>query len=177
MNSEASDAESKLPVEVSLKKLIGKNAEDIQVKLLTMGFTDIEAIRNTEATKVKEGNIISILINDSSEDGWYKRNDKVKIEYFEAKTDEEIALEHPDEIKIGENQKHFLGKNYQEVKEELETLGFTHFIIKEMAMSKAGWGEKEDCVAKISINSQAQFNKDTWFPEESEVTIYYFVRI
>lgn len=177
VSSEPSESESKLPVEIFLKKMVGKNVTDIEARLLTMGFTNIKTKRNTEAVKIKEGNIISITINESAEDGWYKRTDEVLIEYFEAKTDEEIALEHPGEIKIGENQKYFLGKNYEEVKNELENLGFTRFTIKEMAMSKIGWGEKEDCVAKIIINDQAQFNKDDWFATESEVTLYYYVRI
>lgn len=177
INSERSDAETKLPVEVSIKKMIGKNVADIQAKFLTMGFDNVKTERNTEATKAKEGNVIAITINESAEDGWYKRSDEVIIEYFEAKTDEEIALEHPGEIKIGENQKYFLGKNYEEVKAELEDLGFTNFTIKEIAMSKIGWGEKENCVAKIIIDNQAQFDKNSWFAEESEVTIYYYVRI
>lgn len=177
VSSEPSESESKLPVEIFLKKMVGKNVTDIEAKLLEMGFTNIKTKRNTEAIKIKEGNIISITINESAEDGWYKRTDEVLIEYFEAKTDEEIALEHPGEIKIGENQKYFLGKKYEEVKNELENLGFTRFIIKEMAMSKIGWGEKEGCVAKIIINDQAQFNKDDWFATESEVTLYYYVRI
>lgn len=177
VSSEPSEAESKLPVEIFLKKMVGKNVTDIEAKLLTMGFSNIKIKRNAEATKIKEGNIISITINESAEDGWYKRTDEVLIEYFEAKTDEEIALEHPGEIKIGENQKHFLGKNYEKVKAELEDLGFSQFIIKEMAMSKIGWGEKEECVAKIIINNQAQFDKDDWFTKESEVILYYYVRV
>lgn len=177
VSSESSESESKLPVEIFLKKMVGKNVTDIEARLLTMGFTNIKTKRNTEAVKIKEGNIISITINESAEDGWYKRTDEVLIEYFEAKTDEEIALEHPGEIKIGENQKYFLGKKCEEVKNELEILGFTRFTIKEMAMSKIGWGEKEGCVAKIIINDQAQFNKDDWFATESEVTLYYYVRI
>lgn len=44
-------------------------------------------------------------------------------------------------------------------------------------MSKIGWGEKEDCVAKIIINDQAQFDKDDWFAMEPEVTLYYYIRI
>lgn len=135
--------------------MVGKNVTDIEARLLTMGFTNIKTKRNTEAVKIKEGNIVSITINESAEDGWYKRTDEVLIEYFEAKTDEEIALEHPGEIKIGENQKYFLGEKYEEVKNELENLGFTRFTIKEMAMSKIGWGEKEGRVAKIIINDQA----------------------
>lgn len=63
------------------------------------------------------------------------------------------------------------------MKAELEGLGFGNFMIKEMAMSKIGWGEKENCVAKIIINEKSQFAKDTWFPEEAEVTIYYYVRV
>ena len=177
VNSETSGDESKLPVEVSIKKMVGKNVVDVQAKLLTMGFDNIKTVRNTEATKTKEGSIIAITINELSEDGWYKRSDEVRLEYFEAKTDEEIALEHPGEIKIGENQKYFLGKNYEEVKVELKYLGFTNFTIKEMAMSKIGWGEKENCVAKIIINDQSQFDKDSWFIKESEVIIYYYVRV
>lgn len=38
--------------------MIGKNVTDIEAKLLTMGFADINIIRNTEAVKVKEGNVI-----------------------------------------------------------------------------------------------------------------------
>lgn len=111
VSSEPSEAESKLPVEIFLKKMVGKNVTDIEAKLLEMGFTNIKTKRNTEAIKIKEGNIISITINESAEDGWYKRTDEVLIEYFEAKTDEKIALEHPGEIRIGENQKYFLEKN------------------------------------------------------------------
>ena len=177
VTSKSSEAEKNLPVEVIVKKMLGKNVTDIEAKLLTMGFVNIETVRNTEAIKVKEGNVISIRVNGSTEDGWYKRSSEVVIEYFEAKTEEEIALEHPGEIKIGESQKHFLGRNHEEVKEELKGLGFTNFVIKEMAMSKIGWGEKEECVAKIIINEKSQFAKDAWFPEEAEVTIYYYVRV
>ena len=35
-------------------------------------------------------------------------------------------------------------------------------------MSKIGWGEKEECVAKIIIDDKAKFAKDTWFAEEAE---------
>lgn len=177
VNSEQSDTESKLPVEVSIKKMIGKNVSDIQVEFLTMRFDNVKTVRNTEATKTKEGTVIAITINGIVEDGWYKCSDEVIIEYFEAKTDDEIALEHPGEIKIDENQKYFLGRNYEEVKQELEDLGFRNFMIKEVAISKIGWGQKENCVAKIIINDQAQFDKNSWFAEESKVTIYYYVRM
>ena len=46
-----------------------------------------------------------------------------------------------------------------------------------MAMSKLGWGEKENGLAKISIGDQSRFDKNTWFPKETEITLYYFVRV
>lgn len=52
-----------------MKKMLGKNVADIEAKLLTMGFMNIKTVRNTEAAKVKEGNVISIMVNDSIEDG------------------------------------------------------------------------------------------------------------
>lgn len=177
VNFKSSESERKLPIEINLKKMIGKNAEDVEAKLLTMGFEDIKMVRNTDAVKVKEGNVITIKINNSTENGWYKRCDEVIVEYFEAKTEEEIALEHPGEIKITDNYKSFLGKNYTDVREQLEELGFTKFVIKEMAMSKLGWGEKENGLAKISIGDQSRFDKNTWFPKETEITLYYFVRV
>ena len=70
-----------------------------------------------------------------------------------------------------------VGNKGKEVKMELEGLGFENFVIKEMAMSKIGWGEKEEYVAKIIIDDKAQFTKDTWFAEEAEVMIYYYVRL
>lgn len=99
-----------------MKKMLGKNVANIEAKLLKMGFMNIKTVRNIKVEKVKEGKVISIMVNGAIEDGWYKRSSEVVIEYFEAKTEEGIALEHPGKIKIGESQKHFLGRNYEEVK-------------------------------------------------------------
>ena len=177
VNAKSEEAEEKLPIKVILKKMVGKNVTDIEEKLLTMGFENIRSQRNTDAIKHKEGEVIFVSINGSIEDGWYRRTDEVVIEYFEAKTDEEIALEHPEEIKIGENQKYFLGKNYEKVIDELKKLGFTNIVSKEMAMSKIGWGEKDNCVAKMIINDRPQFEKEEWFSKNAKIVIYYFVRL
>lgn len=177
LNSDSTTADKKLPVEISIKKLLGKNVSDVHAKLLTLGFENISTERITEAKKIKDGNVVSMTINGSSEDGWYKLNDNVFIQYYESKTEEEIALEHPGEVKIIENSKYFLGKKFEEVKEEFETMGFSNFTLKETAMSKIGWGEKENCVAKILINNQTQFDKNSWFQSDAEITIFYFVKL
>jgi Zn-dependent protease with chaperone function len=177
INSSSADAEKILPTEVSIKKMIGKSLEEVQEDFLNKGFLNVETQRNTEAAKAKEGKVLSVTINGSTEDGWYKLNDEVLIEYFEGKTEEELALEHPDEIKIGENGKYFIGKDCEEVRRELVEKGFTDIIVKEMAMSKIGWGEKENALAKIIIDGKPDFDKNTWFPINSEIILYYYVRL
>lgn len=42
---------------------------------MTMAFENIQTIRNTEASKAKEESVLSITINETAEDGWYKRSD------------------------------------------------------------------------------------------------------
>lgn len=175
LSSPETDAGKKLPIELSPKKLIGKNFADAQAKLLNKGFTNIQMVRNTDIQKIKEGNVTAITVNGSCDDGWYKRDSEVLIEYFEAKTEEEIAMEHPGEIKLADNQKAFLGKDYEEVVSKLQGMGFTNIATKEIAMSKLGWGEKERHVAKISIGGQPQFGKNSWFLPDTEIVIYYYV--
>lgn len=177
MQLELPGEEGNFLVEVSPKKMLGKNVADIQAKLLTMGFENIKTVRNTDPVKMKEGNITGITIDGLADNGWYKRDDEIIIEYFEAKTEEDIALEHPDEIKIGNHPKYFLGKPYEEVEAELRTLGFENIVRKAMAMPKIGRGGKENCVTKITFDGREKFSRHTWFAKGAEVEICYHVRV
>jgi hypothetical protein len=49
--------------------------------------------------------------------------------------------------------------------------------VKEVAISKFGWGEKENSLAKIIIDGNSDFDKNTWFPISSEVILYYYVHL
>lgn len=171
-------ASLKLPVQITPTKYVGKDSADIQTKLMGLGFSNITMVRTTEGTnKTKDGEIVSISIDGATElvDEFYKRDSAIVITYYESKTDEEIALEHPGEIIVEENNKYFLGKPYAEAVEELRVIGFTNIVTKEMALPKFGkWG-KENTVAKLIVGEKSQFDKKTWFNPDDEVIVYYYV--
>lgn len=180
LNSDGDSEEMKLPVELAPKKYVGKVVEDVETKLLGMGFVNIAKIRKTECShKVKSGSVLTVSINDDADckEDWYKKDSQIVLEYYEPKTEEEIALEHPGEIKMESDYKSFLGRNYEEVKEELENAGFSNIAVKEMALPKFGKRGKENSVAKIIIENQSQFEKSIWFRPESEVVLYYYVSV
>lgn len=180
LNCPSDLASLKLPVQINPKKLIGIDFADVQTKLMSLGFSDITMVRTTECDKKeKNGSVVSISIDEQMDpdEDFFKRDSKIEITYYEAKTDEEIASEHPGEILIEENYKYYLGKSREEVAQELTDLGFTNIVEKEMALPKFGkWG-KENCVAKIIIGENSQFDKKSWFAPDLEVIIYYYVSV
>ncbi|MCR5776267.1 MAG: M48 family metallopeptidase [Lachnospiraceae bacterium] len=178
LNSSSDVASLKLPVQLNPKKLIGKGAEDVQTKLMGLGFSNISMVRTTEETgKKKSGEVIKLSINGSDElkEDFYKRDSEIIVTYYENKTVEEISNEHLGQILIKENSKYFVGKDYSEIHSELENLGFVDISDKEMALPKFGkWG-KEGTVAKILIGEKSQFDKNSWFDPTSKVVLYYYV--
>lgn len=180
LNCPSDSASLKLPVQITPTKYVGKNYADIQSKLMGLGFANISLIRVTEKiAKEKDGEITLISIDGATDlsDDFYKRESAIEITYYESKTDDEIALEHPDELLMEENHKYYIGKAVDSAVEELEQIGFTNIVKKEMALPKFGKKGKEDTVAKIIIDGQSQFEKKSWFMPDVEVILYYYVSI
>lgn len=180
LNNPSADAESRLPVEITPKKFIGKNVDEVRSELLNKGFMNVGTDRNIETdNKIKNGTVFSVAINGDNNcaNDFYKKDVSIILSYFDSKTDDEIAMEHPGEIKIPESSRMYLGKNYLEIKKQLENFGFSKIETKEMAKSKLGWGEKIDTVAKIIIDGKTIFEKDEWFSSDAEIIIYYYVSV
>lgn len=202
VSTHSEEVRKKIPAFVNIPELIGRNISEVTEELKALGFNNICFIRNTDANKiascanltsdfkvrsfprsiddeeeeVEPDTIISVLIDNRMASDWYMPDQKVFVEYFEPKTDEEIALEHPDEIKLPFGYKHFLGKNYEAVQAELSELGYSNFNIIPRPMSRMGWGEKENSVAKIIIENKMHFEANTWFNKNVEIIIYYYMR-
>ena len=175
-----SKAEELLPIELHIKSYKGKNIIDVQTELMTKGFLNIETERLTEVHgKAKNETVVSVIIdgNEEPNDDFYKKTCSICIRYYEAKTEEEIALEHPGEVKISENAKFYVGKEKSLVEELLYEQGFTNIEFKEMAIPKFGLGAKEGNVAKILIDNQSQFEKNSWYLPDAKITVYVYVSI
>jgi hypothetical protein len=180
MNDESANAFKKLPIALSPKKIPGRNVADAQAKLLNMGLCDVTIERVTECeNKAKEGTVISVLVNgdENAPDDWYKRDSKIVLRYYEPKSIEETAMEHPNEILLEIGHKGFLGKELKSTEEELKGLGFKNIEIKEMALPKFGMRGKENTIAKIIIGGQSKFEPNTWFEPNMEVILYYYVSV
>lgn len=95
INSSNEDRDIALPVQLNPKKMNGKKYEDVQTKLMSLGFTNITMIRNTDnPSKEKSGNVYNISINgveDLKED-FYKKDADIKVTYYEDKTHDENGV-------------------------------------------------------------------------------------
>lgn len=171
-------ADSKLPIELEPKKWLGKKAADVQSKLLGEGFLNVALERYTEmAAKAKTGEVTAYEINGnvSSDKDFYRRNANITLYYYEPKSDEEIVLEHTGEIRVEFAAKHFVGRKWEDVADELRALGFVNIVPKEMAMPRLARKGNQGNVAKILIDQNAQFEKNVWFAPDAEVILYYYV--
>ncbi|MCD7725476.1 MAG: hypothetical protein LUI12_08015 [Clostridiales bacterium] len=175
----ADPAGTHLPIKLNPKKYIRKSSEKANEELKSMGFEDVEMIRSTEAEKAKAGEVIAFSINgdvDSDED-YYLQDSKIILTFYEPKTEKEIADEHPTEIKMTEDVKFFLGKQYDFVVNNFRESGFTNIETKEMAISKMGFFAKPDTAAKIIVDGEDHFEKGSWYAPDVKIVVYYYVKI
>lgn len=180
LNAPAELADSKALLELEPKALLGKNVTDTLAKLLSKGFTDVTQERCTEATtKTKVGGLVAVEINgiEARDKDFYRRDAKLVLRYYEPKSEAEIALEHTGEIKLEHTAKHFVGRKWEEVADELRSLGFVNITPKEMAMPKLSRKGNQGNVAKLLIDRNAQFEKNSWFSPDAEVILYYYVAV
>ena len=98
-------------------------------------------------------------------------------DFIGIKTEEEIARENVGKIKIYGDTKHYTGRPYAGVEQELRMAGFTDIELKEMALSAFSGLFKESTVAKIIIDGKASFNDGDWFRPDAKIVIYYYVKV
>lgn len=75
----------------------------------------VQVQRSTETDgKAKSEEVMTFEIdgNANCEDDYYLQTAQIILTVYRPKTEEEIALEHPSEIKMDENSKFYIGKHY-----------------------------------------------------------------
>ena len=168
-----------IPMTESSKQYIGKDYEEVVGLLRDEGFQNISISKITQkGIMTKDGQVVNIRMN--GRDGfdayeWYPINAQIIVEYYEHETEAEVAAAHPGQLRVPEASKRCLGKPYTDVAAVFECAGFSNIITEEYRKDKKGWTDKENAVAKISVNGQTQFNKGEWFDALSQVCIVYYV--
>lgn len=180
MNYLANPEQIRLPAKLIPHRYEGKNVEEVREELLKKGYEIITTERVVKTDKkVKTNCIVKMLVDGNEEyiEDYYMLNTPILLKYYEPMSDEEIALEHPNEIKVDSDVKAYLNKNYKEVESQLRELGFQHIECKEMAISKLGIFAKQGQVAKIVVGENLQLKKDSWYNPDIKVVIYYYVSV
>ena len=85
----------------------------------------------------------------------------------------EQDINNPDNIFMPSSSDSFNGKNYQDVVEQFESLGFTN-INTQIASVKPGLFDKNDTVEHILIAGKTKFTAEDYFNKDSSITIYYY---
>ncbi len=171
---------NRLPVKLRPQGYVGKKAEKVDEELRHLGFSEVKRQRSTTPSgKEKPGEVAAIAIDGDSkcDDDYYLQNADIVITVYEPKTEEEISLEHPGEIRMPESSKYYLGKSYFMAVGQLTSLGFSHIETREMALPKIGLLAKPETVAKILIGGENQFTQDSWYAPDVPITIYYYVKL
>lgn len=167
-----------IPIMESSKYYLGKNYLDVQDLLIDTGFTNIVSKKTIDkGVFTKNEQVVKIQINgDSNFDkgAWYPEDSTIVITYYEPETSEEIAAAHEGQIQIPDSSKKYIGRKYNEVINELGDAGFTNVLTETQEVKRSRFA-KENCIVRVSISGQTQFNKGDWATPDSVVRITYQV--
>lgn len=181
VNEESMDVtpHTHIPMSKSAKDYCFKDYKEVEGELRGMGFTNISLERKVETSMTsKSGQVIGIAINNNSEftlGSWFRFDDPVKIYYFMPSTFDELSAQHPGEAMVTASSFSFLGRNYNDVINELKAAGFTNFETSQQADLKMGILSREGDISRIAIDHQDRFSKGDWFKKDALISIRYHV--
>ena len=134
------------------------------------GFTEIKVVKDETQSTSQNRLVSSIVINDSeyiSGKCYLPTNSFITIHYYYLK------------IKSGENAETLMkDKEYQELVENLEELGFNNIKLKRA--NDIGWfplHEPEGSIKSMEINGTSDFKEDDVFNYEDEIIIIVHTRV
>ena len=166
-----------IPMPEPVNYYVGRNLCEVLCEIQKLGFKNITTRKVTQkGLFVKQGQVVNIRID--AKDGfemcdWYAVDSEIVIEYYEQETADEVAAAHPNQLRVPNSSKNYIGKQYVDVINEFQKAGFTHIEQEEQRKSKKGLLSKNGNVASVSVNGQTQFIKDEWFDEKSIIKIIY----
>ena len=166
-----------IPIPNSKKYFLGRNFEDVVDELRQYGFNNVETARSVKKDFfIKEKNVINISFNGLekfNEGDWVMPKSKVVITYYLPFSEEEIAAMHPNEVKIPNSSRYYIGKSYEETGIEFLKLGLENMELEAVYDLEIDDYKKINTVLKIFINGNADFSKGEWIDKNSKIKIMY----
>lgn len=134
--------------------------KDIQNKLKSVGFNNIQIEDKDEFNKEKDRLVAEIEMNGKTYygDKWYvPTTTPITITYYKYK------------IRIGANESSFIGQDYQKVEEKLKKAGFTNIQKQEVV---DGW-EKNNSIVGLAVNNSTEYTENASFAPDTRILIKY----
>lgn len=176
LNNPSEENAARLPQLIAPRYYMNKDISFAIYDLQQRGFRNIVPARVTENSKVKPGTVVGFSINGNTDlkEDWYNKDSQISLSFYLPKTGEELIRENPHRIRVPEAARYFIARPVWEVRDELVYLGFSNIQARPVSLPKFSLFEKENNVARISIDNQSMFEKDAWFDLNAEVVLYYY---
>lgn len=165
---EIGDGEAAVPASASDYKY--KNYQDVQKDLEDAGFTNItaEILYDIVWGWTKEGEVKSVSIEgrtDYEKGEVFNMNAPIVITYHMKEADDpsKVAVEKASEV--------YVGKNYLEVKQAFENMGFTNIVLDSVSTTSSSY--TDGAVSSVKIDGSS-FNAGDKFKPDETVSIKYY---
>lgn len=165
---EIGDGEAAVPASASDYKY--KNYQDVQKDLEDAGFTNItaEILYDIVLGWTKEGEVKSVSIEgrtDYEKGEVFNMNAPIVITYHMKEADDpsKVAVEKASEV--------YVGKNYLEVKQAFENMGFTNIVLDSVSTTSSSY--TDGAVSSVKIDG-SPFNAGDKFKPNEKVSIKYY---
>ncbi len=169
-----------LPPMLNPKRLMGRNADDVRRELNELGYEQVSLVRTAESDGRTKENCVAAIAVDGKEDwseDYYLLTSTIVLTYYQPKTADEIALEHPGEVRLTEALRVYISRPCDETAAAFADMGFENVRITDMAIPPIGFFIKPDTVARITLDGREQVEKDSWHMHDAAVVIWRYVKI
>ena len=158
----------KIKLDNSVNDLVGNKIENVVEILKETGFNNYKTVPIKDIyidNNFFVGEVQEVIINGQS---YFKENDMIPY-------DAEIIITYhlKKEIVIPYSSHQVIKKNYNDVIQDLYSLGFTEVSADKICDLITGWIVKDGSVQQISINEKTSFKKDSIFDYDAKIVVKY----
>lgn len=158
----------KIEIGYDYTDLLGKNIAEVQTKLYNKAFNNVKAISVKDIyvnSPYTEGEVEQVVIGGSS---FFQSTDKIPYD-----TEIIITYHEKKEITIPFSARSLKKKNYNEVAQQLQSLGFTEIYERSVKDLMTGWIKKDGSIESVAVEGNTAFKKNSIYKYDVKIVIEY----
>lgn len=158
----------KIEIGYDYTDLLRKNIAEVQTKLYNKAFNNMKTISVKDIyvnSPYTDGEVEQVIIGGSS---FFQSTDKIPYD-----TEIIITYHEKKEITIPFSAHSLKKKNYHEVAQQLQSLGFTEIYERSIKDLITGWVTKDGSIESVTIGESSTFKKNTVYKYDVKIVIEY----